>query len=240
MSRAGGSGGRASGRGGGGTRRKTVRVKTARGRKPSSTRWLQRQLNDPFVEEARKQGFRSRAAFKLQELDEKYGFLKPGARILDLGAAPGGWTQIALAAVGPQGRVAALDVQEVEPVPGAVHLLGDIYDEDVIDRIRDALGGPADVVMSDMAAPSTGHAQTDHLRVMALIEAAYDVAQSLLAPGGVFVAKVLQGGTERELLQILKRDFVKVSHAKPAASRADSREMYLVAQGFRREADDGG
>jgi 23S rRNA (uridine2552-2'-O)-methyltransferase len=192
MSRGGGSGGR-----GGGTRRKTVRVKTARGRKPSSTRWLQRQLNDPFVEEARKLGYRSRAAFKLEELNEKFGFLKPGARVLDLGAAPGGWTQIAIAVVGEKGTVVALDIQEVEPVPGAVHLLGDIYDEDVIDRLREdvidrlreALGGPADVVMSDMAAPSTGHAPTDHLRVMALIEAAYDVAQHLMAPGGVFVAK---------------------------------------------------
>jgi 23S rRNA (uridine2552-2'-O)-methyltransferase len=235
MSRGGGSGGR-----GGGTRRKTVRVKTARGRKPSSTRWLQRQLNDPFVEEARKLGYRSRAAFKLEELNEKFGFLKPGARVLDLGAAPGGWTQIAIAVVGEKGTVVALDIQEVEPVPGAVHLLGDIYDEDVIDRLREALGGPADVVMSDMAAPSTGHAPTDHLRVMALIEAAYDVAQHLMAPGGVFVAKVLQGGTERELLEMLKWDFVKVSHAKPAASRADSREMYLVAESFRRDTGDGG
>lgn len=235
MSRGGSSGGR-----GGGTRRKTVRVKTARGRKPSSTRWLQRQLNDPFVEEARKLGYRSRAAFKLEELNEKFGFLKPGSRILDLGAAPGGWTQIAVAAVGEKGTVVALDIQEVEPVPGAVHLLGDIYDEDVIDRLLAALGGPADVVMSDMAAPSTGHAQTDHLRVMALIEAAYDVAQNLLVPGGVFVAKVLQGGTERELLETLKRDFVKVSHAKPAASRAGSREMYLVAESFRRDTGDGG
>lgn len=234
MSRGGGSG-RSSG-----SRRKTVRVKTARGRKLSSTRWLQRQLNDPYVEEARKLGYRSRAAFKLEDLNEKFGFLKPGARILDLGAAPGGWTQIAVAAVGAKGRVVALDIQEVEPVPGAVHLLGDIYDEDVIDRLRDALGGPADVVMSDMAAPSTGHAQTDHLRVMALIEAAYDVAQTLLAPGGVFVGKVLQGGTERGLLETLKRDFAKVSHAKPAASRADSREMYLVAESFRRDTGDGG
>lgn len=225
---------------GGGSRRKTVRVKTARGRKLSSTRWLQRQLNDPYVEEARKRGYRSRAAFKLDDLNEKYGFLKPGARILDLGAAPGGWTQIAVAAAGAKGRVVALDIQDVEPVPGAVHLLGDIYDDDVIDRLRDALGGPADVVMSDMAAPSTGHAQTDHLRVMALIEAAYDVAQALLAPGGVFVGKVLQGGTERDLLETLKRDFAKVSHAKPAASRADSREMYMVAESFRRDPEAGG
>ena len=223
----------------GGARRKSVRVKTARGRKLSSTRWLQRQLNDPYVEEAKKRGYRSRAAFKLQELDERYSLLRRGARIVDLGAAPGGWTQMAVQAVGPEGAVVAVDIQEVEPVPGATHLLGDIYDEDITDRIVEALGGAADLVLSDMAAPATGHAQTDHLRVMGLLEAAYDVARILLKPGGAFVGKVLQGGTERALLDALKRDFAKVAHAKPAASRADSREMYIVATGFRGTAADG-
>ncbi len=226
---------RGSGRAGGagGTRRKAVRVKSARGRKPSSTRWLQRQLNDPYVQQAQERGYRSRAAFKLVELDEKYRLVKPGARVVDLGAAPGGWTQVAVAKAGRNGLVIAVDLQEVESVTGAVHIKGDIYDHDIIDRIADALGGPATLVMSDMAAPATGHAQTDHLRIMALVEAAYDVAQHLLAPGGAFVAKVLAGGAEREMLERLKRDFARVHHAKPAASRADSREMYLVAMGYR-------
>jgi 23S rRNA (uridine2552-2'-O)-methyltransferase len=225
---------RNKGRGGAGSaRHKTVRVKSARGRSTSSTRWLQRQLNDPYVREAQARGYRSRAAFKLVELDEKYRLLKRGARVLDLGAAPGGWTQVAVAAVGKAGRVVAVDIQEVEPVPGAVHIKGDIYDQEIDGQVETALGGSADLVMSDMAAPATGHAQTDHLRVMALVEAAYDVARHLLAPGGTFVAKVLAGGTEREMLETLKRDFKKVHHAKPAASRSDSREMYLVALGFR-------
>jgi 23S rRNA (uridine2552-2'-O)-methyltransferase len=235
---------RSKGRGGGpGTsRQKTVRVKTARGRTNSSTRWLKRQLNDPYVQEARARGFRSRAAFKLVELDEKYRLLKRGGRVLDLGAAPGGWTQVAVDKVGSKqgggGTVIAVDIQEVEPVPGAVHITGDIYDADIDDRIVAALGGKADLVMSDMAAPATGHARTDHLRVMALVEAAYDVARHLLAPGGAFVAKVLAGGTEREMLAMLKRDFARVHHAKPGASRADSREMYLVALDYR--GGDGG
>jgi 23S rRNA (uridine2552-2'-O)-methyltransferase len=214
----------------GGSRRKSVRVRTARGRKLSSTRWLQRQLNDPYVQEAQRLGYRSRSAFKLIQLNEKFGFLKPGARVVDLGAAPGGWAQVSVAA---GATVVGIDVQEIEPLPGATLMVGDIYDEDIPERLRDALDGPADVVMSDMAAPSTGHAATDHLRVMALIEAAYDVARHLLKPGGIFVGKVLQGGTERDLLQALKRDFTKVSHAKPAASRADSSELYIVAVGFR-------
>ncbi|MDH3700632.1 MAG: RlmE family RNA methyltransferase [Alphaproteobacteria bacterium] len=214
----------------GGSRRKTVRVRTARGRKLSSTRWLQRQLNDPYVQEAQRLGYRSRSAFKLIQLNEKFEFLKPGARVVDLGAAPGGWAQVSVAA---GAMVVGIDVQEIEPLEGATLMVGDIYDDDIPARLREALDGPADVVMSDMAAPSTGHAGTDHLRVMALIEAAYDVAQDLLKPGGIFVGKVLQGGTERDLLQLLKRDFTKVSHAKPAASRADSSELYIVAQGFR-------
>jgi len=222
----------------GASRHKSVRVKTARGRSTSSTRWLQRQLNDPYVREAQARGFRSRAAFKLIELDEKYRLLKRGGRVVDLGAAPGGWTQVAVDKVGRGGQVVAVDIQDVEPVTGAVQFMGDIYDEDIIDRIAGALGGPADLVMSDMASPATGHARTDHLRVMALVEAAYDVACHLLAPGGAFVAKVLAGGTEREMLEALKRDFARVHHAKPAASRADSREMYLVARDYR--GDGGG
>jgi 23S rRNA (uridine2552-2'-O)-methyltransferase len=208
-------------------------VKSARGRKLSSTRWLQRQLNDPYVAAAQDQGYRSRAAFKLLELDEKYRLLKRGARIVDLGAAPGGWTQVAMAKAGRGGAVVAVDIQDVEAVAGAAHITGDIYDADIVGRIAGALGGKADLVMSDMAAPATGHAGTDHLKVMALVEAAYDVARQLLAPGGAFVAKVLAGGTERDMLEALKRDFAKVQHAKPAASRADSREIYLVAVGFR-------
>lgn len=226
---------RGSGRAGGtgGARRKAVRVKTARGRKLSSTRWLQRQLNDPYVAEAQERGYRSRAAFKLTELDEKYRLLKRGARVVDLGAAPGGWTQVAVAKVGRGGTVVAVDIQEVEAIAGAVHITGDIYDADIVERISGALGGQADLVMSDMASPATGHAGTDHLRVMGLVEAAYDVARLLLAPGGAFAAKVLAGGAERDMLDLLKRDFAKVHHAKPTASRADSREMYLVATGFR-------
>ena len=225
---------RNSGRGRSGpSRRASIKVKTARGRKLSSTRWLQRQLNDPYVQEAQRLGFRSRAAFKLQWLDEKFRLFRRGARVVDLGAAPGGWTQVAVAAVGEEGRVVALDLSDFEPVAGAACFVGDVYDPEIDARIRDALGGPADVVMSDMAAPSTGHAATDHLRVMALLEAAYDIARPLLKPGGAFVGKILQGGTERGLLTMLKRDFAKVVHAKPDASRKDSSEMYLVATGFR-------
>jgi len=214
-----------------------VRVKTARGRTTSSTRWLQRQLNDPYVQAAKDQGYRSRAAFKLVELDEKYRILKRGGHVVDLGAAPGGWTQVAVDKIGRGGVVVAVDIQEVEAVSAAAHILGDIYDEDIIERIEAALGGKADLVMSDMAAPATGHAKTDHLRVMGLVEAAYDVARHLLGPGGAFVAKVLAGGTEREMLTRLKQDFAKVHHAKPGASRADSREMYLVATGYRGGSD---
>lgn len=221
---------------GGSGRRKAVRVKTARGRSTSSTRWLRRQLNDPYVQEAKARGYRSRAAFKLAELNDKFSFLKRGGAVLDLGAAPGGWTQVAVEAVGPGGRVVAVDIQPVEPIPGAAHIEGDIYDEDMPDRILRLSPGRFDVVLSDMAAPSTGHAGTDHLRVMALVEAAYDVARRMLAPGGTFVAKVLAGGTERDMLDILKRDFARTQHAKPGASRADSREMYLVATGFRGDA----
>lgn len=208
------------------------RVKTARGRKTSSTRWLQRQLNDPYVEAARAAGYRSRAAFKLVEINEKYDFLKPGKKVLDLGAAPGGWCQVSVAACG-EGNVLGIDIQEIDPIPGAELMLLDILDEDAPDKIKAALGGEVDVVLSDMAAKATGHRQTDHLRIIGLCEAALDLAYDVLAPGGVFVAKVLQGGTEGDMLKAMKQHFEVVRHAKPPASRSDSAEMYVVATGFR-------
>jgi 23S rRNA (uridine2552-2'-O)-methyltransferase len=210
-----------------------VRVKSARGRKTSSIRWLQRQLNDPYVAEAKRRGYRSRAAFKLIELDDRFHLLKPGLRVLDLGAAPGGWSQIARERVGPSGRVVAVDIRPIEPLPDVVTIEADIALPETDARIREALGGMADVVLSDMAASATGHAQTDHLRTLALVEAAVDCARGLLAPGGSFVAKVLQGGTEAALLAAMKREFERVKHAKPPASRSDSAEMYVVATGFR-------
>jgi 23S rRNA (uridine2552-2'-O)-methyltransferase len=215
-----------------GARPLSQRVKSARGRKTSSTRWLQRQLNDPYVSEAKREGWRSRAAYKLIQLDERYRFLKRGARVVDLGAAPGGWTQVAVACAG-SGNVVAVDLNEIEPIDGAVILTMDATTPEALAAVREALGGEADVVLSDMAAPATGHRQTDHLRIIGLVEDALAVAESLLRPGGVFVAKVLQGGTETELLSRIKRRFAKVGHAKPEASRKDSREIYLVAQGFR-------
>lgn len=214
----------------------TVRVKTARGRTTSSQRWLQRQLNDPYVAEARKRGYRSRAAFKLLQLDDQFRFLKPGARVVDLGAAPGGWTQVAVERTRPLergGRVVGIDLTPIEPIAGATLLAKDFYDEDAPTVLEKELGGPADVVLSDMAASATGDPQIDHLRIMALAESAHDFASQVLKPGGTFVAKVLQGGTERTLLDRLKRDFAKVKHVKPEASRADSAEMYVVATGFR-------
>ena len=204
-----------------------------KGRKASSRRWLERQLNDPYVSEARRRGYRSRAAFKLIELDEKFGLLRKGHRIVDLGAAPGGWTQIALEGVGPSGKVVAIDLSPVDPIGGAIILEGDMRDAATLVRLSDALGGKADIVLSDMAAPATGHAPTDHLRIIGLAEAALNFAEDALAPGGIFVAKVLQGGTERELLDRLKRGFKRVAHAKPEASRKESAEMYVVAIGFR-------
>jgi len=211
----------------------SVRVETAKRRSNSSTRWLQRQLNDPYVREAQQQGYRSRAAFKLMQIDDKLGLLKPGARVVDLGAAPGGWSQVAVERCGPEGRVVGIDLAEIEPLAGAVFLAGDFLDETAPERLRQALDGPADVVLSDMAAPSTGHAGTDHLRVMALAEAALAFAEEVLAPGGTFLAKVLQGGTERDLLDRLKQRFAKVRHVKPPASRKDSAELYVVATGYR-------
>lgn len=213
-----------------------MRVKTARGRTVSSQRWLQRQLNDPYVAEAKKRGYRSRAAFKLLQLDDQFRFLKHGARVVDLGAAPGGWTQVAVERVRPQqsgGVVVGLDLTPIEPVAGATVLAKDFYDEDAPAALEELLGGPADVVLSDMAAAATGETQVDHLRIMGLAEAAHDFARQVLKPGGSFVAKVLRGGTERILLDRLKRDFAKVRHVKPEASRADSAEMYVVGTGFR-------
>jgi len=213
-----------------------VRVKTARGRTVSSQRWLQRQLNDPYVAEAKKRGYRSRAAFKLLQLDDQFRFLKPGARVVDLGAAPGGWTQVAVERVRPLqtgGVVVGLDLTPIEPVAGATVLAKDFYDDDAPAVLEELLGGSADVVLSDMAAAATGETQVDHLRIMGLAEAAHDFARQVLKPGGSFVAKVLRGGTERTLLDRLKRDFAKVRHVKPEASRADSAEMYVVGTGFR-------
>jgi len=217
-----------------------TKVKTARGRKLSSTLWLQRQLNDPYVQEARRRGYASRAAFKLIELDEKFHFLKSGQRIVDLGAAPGGWTRVAVEHVNPNqgsGQIIALDINEMEPVPGATVLQHDFLDDEAPDLLKAELGGAADVVMSDMAAPSTGHAATDHLKIMALCEAALEFAYEVLAPGGIFIAKVLQGGTENQMLAAMKQRFTHVRHAKPPASRSDSAEMYVVAMGFRGEKD---
>ena len=233
----------AKGRGGGptGTRRAAVRVKTARRRKPSSTRWLQRQLNDPYVAEAKRHGYPSRAAFKLIDLDDRFKVLKPGARVVDLGAAPGGWTRVAAErtrAGAGGGRVVALDVSPMDPVPGAEVLVGDMLEAETPARLVAALGGPADVVLSDMAAPATGHAATDHLRIMGLAEAALAFAYDVLAPGGAFVCKALQGGTEARMLAAMKRRFASVRHAKPPSSRAESAELYVVAQGFRGASDD--
>lgn len=213
-----------------------VRVKTARGRKASSTRWLSRQLNDPFVQEAKRLGLRSRAAFKLMEIDERFSLLHGGARIVDLGAAPGSWTQIAVdraeAAAG-KGRVVAVDIHPVEPIAGATVLAADIRDDEVVEMTRSALGGPADVVLSDMAAPVTGHRRTDHLRTMALGEAALAFASEVLAPGGSLVLKAFAGGAHGELMQAINSAFGKVRTVKPKASRTESPETYIVATGFR-------
>ena len=213
-----------------------MRVRSARRRKPSSTEWLRRQLNDPYVAEARRLGYRSRAAFKLIELDDRFRLLLPGRRIVDLGCAPGGWTQVAVERVGAvtgRGAVAGIDVAETAPVPGATILRGDIHDPEVSSAIRTALGDPADVVLSDMAPSTTGHAATDHLRIVALAEAAFSVASEILRPGGAFVAKVFQGGAEGALLAQLKGSFMELRHAKPPASRPQSAETYVVAKGFR-------
>ena len=225
------------GEGPGGSRKLAVRLRTAKGRKIASTRWLQRQLNDPYVEEAKRRGYRSRAAFKLAEIDDKHHVLRPGMIVVDLGAAPGGWSQIAAQraqVMAGRGRVIAVDLAPMEPISGVVQLTLDMTDPDAAVRIREALGGrAADVVLSDMHAPATGHKATDHLRIMGLVEAALDLAEDILAPGGTFLAKALQGGASKELVARLNRSFAKVRHVKPKASRAESAEMYVLATGFR-------
>lgn len=221
---------------GSGARAATVRLKTAKGRTISSQRWLQRQLNDPYVHEARRLGFRSRSAFKLRQLDERFKFLASGQRVVDLGAAPGGWTQVVATRVlgaSGKGRVVGLDILEMEPLVGAEILQADFMTDEGLATLTSLLGGPADLVLSDMAAPTTGHAPTDHLRTTALCEAAYDFAESVLSPDGAFVAKVFKGGSEADLLRRMKLAFKTVRHAKPAASRPESPETYVVAMGFR-------
>lgn len=217
-------------------RQAVVRVKTGNTRSTSSKRWLERQLNDPYVIEAQRRGYRSRAAFKLLQIDERCHLLRPGLRVVDLGAAPGGWTQVAVDKVRPAaagGRVIGIDLLAMDPIAGATVLCGDFLDAAAPDLLTTALAGPADLVLSDMAAATTGHAPTDHLRVIGLAEAAAEFAMSVLAPGGAFVCKVFQGGAERTLLDRLKRGFATVRHVKPPASRQESRETYLVATGFR-------
>jgi 23S rRNA (uridine2552-2'-O)-methyltransferase len=222
--------------GGGRGRDLKVRVRTGKGRSLASKLWLERQLNDPYVARAKREGFRSRAAFKLMEIDDKAHILKPGGRVVDLGAAPGGWSQVAAARVGAQegrGRVVAIDLLDMPPVPGVDFLQLDFLDADAPEKLKAMAGGPVDVVLSDMAANATGHRKTDHLRIVALAETAALFAREVLRPGGVFLAKVLQGGTESALLADLKRDFASVKHLKPAASRSDSAELYVLATGFR-------
>jgi 23S rRNA (uridine2552-2'-O)-methyltransferase len=226
--------GKHSGREGG--RSLKARVRTARKRSLSSTLWLERQLNDPYVSRAKLEGYRSRAAFKLLEIDDRYRLLKPGQRIVDLGAAPGGWSQVAAKRVGAaegKGRVIGIDLLDVDPIAGGDFAVMDFNAPEAPQQLKDMLGGPADGVLSDMAANATGHRKTDHLRIVALAELAAEFAREVLSPGGFFLAKVLQGGTEGELLANLKRDFARVHHVKPAASRADSAELYVLAAGFR-------
>lgn len=211
----------------------SARLRTAKGRSAQSQRWLERQLNDPYVQAAKAAGWRSRAAFKLTELDARFRLLKPGGRVVDLGAAPGGWTQVAVKAVGARGRVVGLDLLAVDPVAGATLLQGDFQDPAAERAVAAALGGQADLVLSDMAPNTTGHAATDHLRIMALAELALDFALRVLAPGGAFVAKVFRGGSEKTFLDTLKRRFAQVRHAKPPASRKESAEIYVVATGFK-------
>ena len=213
------------------TRDKSVRVKSARGRKNSSTRWLQRQLNDPFVREAQRLGYRGRAAFKLKGLDERLNLIKPGMRIVDLGAAPGSWSQVIMEKKPAQ--LVALDILEMEPMPGVDVIQMDFTDNDAPDRLKEVLNGKADLVLSDIAPNTTGHAPTDHLRMMALVEMAYEFATEVLSPGGAFVAKVFQGGAENTLMARMKKDFTKTRHIKPPASRSDSSEQFVVAQGFK-------
>lgn len=222
---------------GAGQRQLHVKLKSARKHTPSSQRWLERQLNDPYVAAAKRQGYRSRAAFKLIEIDDKHRLLKPGRRVVDLGAAPGGWAQVAaerVRSVEGKGQVVAIDLLEMEPVAGVAFLRLDFMHPTAPEQLKAMLReGHADVVLSDMAAQGTGHTRTDHLRIMALAEAAVEFACEVLVPGGAFLCKVLQGGTERELLERLRRAFTTVKHIKPPASRAESAELYVVALGFR-------
>jgi 23S rRNA (uridine2552-2'-O)-methyltransferase len=228
----------------GGGRDLKVSVKTGKSRSLSSKLWLERQLNDPYVARAKREGFRGRAAFKLIEIDDKHRLFKKGARVVDLGAAPGGWSQVAARRVGAgegragdaSGRVVGIDLLDMPPIAGVDFIQLDFLDPRAPDRLKDILRGAADVVLSDMAANATGHRKTDHLKIMALAEAAADFAREVLTPGGAFLCKVLQGGTETALLASLKRDFASVKHVKPAASRADSAELYLLATGFRGRA----
>jgi 23S rRNA (uridine2552-2'-O)-methyltransferase len=208
------------------------RLKTAKGRKVSSTRWLERQLNDPYVRRAKAENYRSRAAYKLLELDERFGLLKGVRSVVDLGIAPGGWSQVVRKRA-PQSAVVGIDLLPTDPIEGVTILLADFMDEDAPDKLRNALGGPADLVLSDMAANTVGHQQTDHLRTMGLVEAGLEFAKEVLRPGGAYVAKVLAGGADSALVGELKRHFTTVKHAKPPASRKDSSEWYVVAQGFK-------
>jgi len=218
----------------GGHRQLHVNVKTARGRKSSSTKWLQRQLNDPYVQMAKKDGYRSRAAYKLIDIDDKFHILKNGQNIIDLGAAPGGWTQVAVQRV-KGGKIIGIDLQEIDEIPGATLIQHDFMEDDAPEILAKALdGGKANVVLSDMAAPACGHAPTDHIRIMALCEIAFDFAVNYLEEGGAFAAKILRGGAEKELLDALKKSFKMVKHFKPESSRKDSAEMYIVATGFRK------
>ena len=210
-----------------------ARLKDEKRRTLSSRTWLERQIRDPYVARAKREGFRSRAAYKLAEIDDKYRLLKPGTRVVDLGAAPGGWSEIAARRVGTGGRVLAIDILDMKPIAGVEFLKLDFLDATAPQRLKDLLGGQADLVLSDMAANATGHRQTDHIRIMALAEAAAHFACEVLASGGSFLCKVLQGGTEAALLAELKRDFASVKHVKPPASRSDSAELYLLARGFR-------
>jgi 23S rRNA (uridine2552-2'-O)-methyltransferase len=222
--------------GGRGSRELKVRVRTGKGRTVASKLWLERQLNDPYVARAKREGMRSRAAFKLAEIDDKFHLFKPGTKVVDLGAAPGGWSQVAAARVKAaegRGKVVAIDLLDMPPLPGVAFLNLDFLDPAAPKRLKELLDGPADVVISDMAANATGHRKTDHLRIMGLAETAGAFAREVLRPGGAFLCKVLQGGTEGALLADLKRDFATVKHVKPAASRPDSAELYVLATEFR-------
>lgn len=215
-------------------RTKTEKLRTARKKTPSQQRWLNRQLNDPYVAAARQQGWRSRAAFKLIEIDDRFHLIKPESKVIDLGAAPGGWAQVALKR--GAGKVIGIDLLPVDPVPGAEIIIGDFMDPAMPETLHTMLEGQADIVMSDMAPNTTGHAATDHLRIMALAENALDFALKILAEGGVFIAKVFQGGSEKTMLDVMKQNFAKIRHVKPPSSRKESSELYVIALGFRKRS----